>query len=310
MLAWTERGSGPPLLFLHGQPGTGASWDPVVDLLDSEFRTLAPDRIGYGSSGGEAVGLAANAELMAEFLQERQARPATVVAHSWAGGAAVLLAHRHPSLVQSLVLVGAACTPDSVGVLDRWLTLPLLGDALTVTGLAGVGTVLPGIRRFVLPLVPPAVRERVAVALPDRSVMTGARGAFGRQRRSFMVEQQALVDELPDVTEVLGSLDLPVAVVCGEWDMVVPPRAAASLAGAVPGAQLTVVPRAGHFLARDDPGALARVIRDTAASVPSVPEPLVPSEPSEPPVSSALPESAAEPEPAAEPSASSSPPPS
>ncbi len=264
MLAWIERGSGPPLLFLHGQPGTGASWDPVTARLESEFRVLAPDRIGYGSSPGEAVGLAANAEVMAEFLREREAVPATVVAHSWSGGVAVLLASRYPGLIESLVLVGAACTPDSIGTLDRWLTLPVLGEALTVTGLAGIGSILPGVRRLVLPLVPTGVRDRVAAALPDRSVMAGARGALGRHRRSFMIEQQALVDELPAVTDALGSLRLPVAVVCGEWDLVVPPRAAASLASAVPGARLTVVPRAGHFVARDDPGVLAAVIRDTA----------------------------------------------
>jgi pimeloyl-ACP methyl ester carboxylesterase len=98
--------------------------------------------------------------------------------------------------------------------------------------------------------------------------MTGARGALGRHKRSFMIEQQALVDELPVVTAALGSLDLPVAVVCGEWDLVVSPRAAASLASAVPGASLTIVPRAGHFVARDDPGTLAGVIRDIAGPVP------------------------------------------
>ncbi len=75
-----------------------------------------------------------NAELMAEFIVARGAAPATVVAHSWSGGVAVLLADRHRSLVRSLVLVGAACTPDSLNALDRWLTYPGLGDVLTVAG--------------------------------------------------------------------------------------------------------------------------------------------------------------------------------
>lgn len=264
MLAWIERGTGPPILFLHGQPGTGAAWEPVIDRLASEFRSLAPDRIGYGRTPGEAVGLAANAELMAEFLEARGAAPATVVAHSWSGGAAVLLARGHPTLVDSLVLVGAACTGDSVGLLDRWLTWPVLGEALTVTGLAGIGSILPGVRRAVLPLAPAGVRDRVAAALPDETVLAGARGALGRAKRSFMIEQQALTDELPAVEASLGALDLPVAVVCGEWDLVVSPRAAVTLAGSIAGARLTVVPRAGHFVARDDPRALADVIRDTA----------------------------------------------
>ena len=54
------------------------------------------------------------------------------------------------------------------------------------------------------------------------------------------------------------------SVVSGEWDIVVPPRASESLARAVPGAELTYLPRAGHFAARDDPLGLAEVIRRTA----------------------------------------------
>lgn len=262
MLASIELGSGSPVLLLHGQPGTGVSWGPLMARLDQEFRLLAPDRTGYGSSPGEAVGLAATAEQMAEFLAERHAVPATVVAHSWSGGVAVLLASRHPAMVKSLVLVGAACTPDSVNALDRWLTLPMVGDVLTVAGLAGIGSILPWVRGLVLPVAPAGLRDRVAAALPDRDIMRGARGALGRNKRSFMIEQQALVDELPTVTAVLGSLDLPVAVVCGQWDIVVPTRAAATLARAVPGARLIVVPRAGHFVAHDDPDTLADVIRD------------------------------------------------
>ncbi len=264
MLASIDRGTGPPVLLLHGQPGTGSSWEPLIDRLAGQFRVLAPDRAGYGASPEEAVGLAANAELAAGFLADRRAAPATVVAHSWAGGAAVLLASRHPDLVQSLVLVGAACTPDSVAALDRWLTAPVLGDVLSVMGLASLSWVLPPLRRGVLPLLPGAGRARVAAILPDRGVMGGARGALGRPLRSFMVEQRALLDELPVVERALGSLRLPVAVVCGEWDLVVPPRAAVSLARAVPGATLTVVPRSGHFVARDDPGVLAGVVRDLA----------------------------------------------
>ena len=50
---------------------------------------LAPDRIGYGVTSGEAQGLAANADLVAELVHDRDLGLATLVAHSWAGGVAV-----------------------------------------------------------------------------------------------------------------------------------------------------------------------------------------------------------------------------
>jgi pimeloyl-ACP methyl ester carboxylesterase len=263
MLATIERGSGAPVVLLHGQPGSGSSWAPVTTLLESDFRVLAPDRVGYGATLGEARGQAANADSVADFIRSREASPATVVAHSWAGGVAVLLADRYPALVKSLVLVAAACTPDSLNALDRWLNLPVVGDVLTVVGLLGIGEVLPRVRRLTR-FVPARYAEQLAVAFPDQGVLGGERGALGRHRRTFMIEQRAIVDEMPSVTAALGRLALPVNVVQGQWDLVVPPGAGASLARAIPGAELTMVPRAGHFVVRDDPCSLVEVIRRSA----------------------------------------------
>ncbi len=274
-LATSDRGHGRAVVLLHGQPGTGASWDPVTRLLDTEFRVLALDRPGYGATPGEAEGLAANAASVAGLIGGRGAAPATVVAHSWAGGVAVLLAARHPTLVRNLVLVGAACTPDSVNALDRWLTVPVIGDALTVAGLAGIGGVLPRLRPLARYL-PERSRSWLETALPDHEVTGDGLGALGRHRRTFMIEQRALLDELPLVTAALGTLSVPVAVVSGGRDLVVPPQAASTLASAVPGSELTLIPAAGHFLARDDPHALAAVIRRSVLAAPEPPGPGAP----------------------------------
>jgi pimeloyl-ACP methyl ester carboxylesterase len=96
--------------------------------------------------------------------------------------------------------------------------------------------------------------------------MGGQHGARGRNKRTFMIEQRAITDEMPTITALLGRLALPVAVVSGDWDLVVPTRAAVSLARAIPGAELTLVARAGHFVARDQPDVLADVVRRYARS--------------------------------------------
>jgi len=259
VLATIDRGRGPTVLLLHGQPGTGASWDPVTELLADRFRVLAPDRIGYGATSGEARGLSANAELAAHLLDLLDAGPATVVAHSWSGGAAVLLADRRPDLVHGLVLVGAACTPDSLDVTDRALALPVVGDALAVAGLLALGEVLPKVRRLA-PRLPERYRAQFRSALPDQGVLGGERGALGRHRRTFVAEQRALLDELSDVGDALGRLSVPTTVVMGEWDLVVRPSTAHTLARAVAGAELVELPGAGHFVARDTPVALADIV--------------------------------------------------
>jgi pimeloyl-ACP methyl ester carboxylesterase len=258
-LAAIDRGVGPTVLLLHGQPGSGSSWHPVIERLAGHFRVLAPDRPGYGATAAEARGIADNAELIAALLEVTGAGPATVVGHSWAGGVGVLLADRYPDLVHSLVLVGAACTPESIDGVDHLLALPIVGEALTVAGLVVLGEVLPKVRRL-SPRIPEAYRDRFLATLPDQGVLGGERGALGRHRRTFLTEQRALIDELPGVHAALARIRVPTAVVVGSWDLVVRPDAGRTLARLVVGAELVEIPRAGHFVARDSPDALAEIV--------------------------------------------------
>jgi pimeloyl-ACP methyl ester carboxylesterase len=263
-LAVIDRGEGPTVVLLHGQPGSGSSWRPVLDRLAVDHRVLAPDRPGYAATPGEATGLAGNADAVAELLLARSPGKATIVAHSWSGGVAVLLADRYPDLVSGLVLVGAACTPDSLNALDRLLTVPGVADVLTVAGLIGIGWLFPRLRPLAFH-APRNTRDWLAASLPDLGVTGDEHGVRGRSRRTFLIEQRSLVDDLPTVATLLGTVSVPVEVATGAWDLVVPPKASATLARAVPGAALTVIPRAGHFVARDDPDALVGVVRRAVA---------------------------------------------
>ena len=52
MLYFTERGSGPPLLLVHGLMITGEMFDPVIDELATRHRVIVPDLRGHGRSRG------------------------------------------------------------------------------------------------------------------------------------------------------------------------------------------------------------------------------------------------------------------
>ncbi len=259
---------------------------PVVDRMGPGHRLLAPDRPGYGHSGLGAMGMEENADWAADLLRSSGAVPATVVGHSWSGGVALLMAYRHPDLVRALVLVGAVGTLDSVNALDRALVLPVIGDVLAVAGLVGIGTVLPRARRVVgrtaAPSSPAAgtgtvegapvpgvgarlarAKDYLATSLPDEGMPGGLSASWGRDRRTFLTEQRALLDELPTVDRILGDIVVPTTVLAGAWDLVVPPSAARSLHAAIPGAQLVVLPGVGHFVARDAPDAVVAAIAGT-----------------------------------------------
>lgn len=259
-LSVTDQGSGPGVLAVHGQPGEAGDFDAVAPLLVDDHRLLVPDRPGYGRSVGEAVGMADNADLLADLLVEKRAGPATIVGHSYGGGIAILMAARRPEVVSGLVLVGSVGRADSINVVDHVLALPWAGEALTAAGLLAFGRVLPRLRGLASH-VPGQRLAWLEASLPDRRFVESASHSGRRIWRSFIVEQRALVREIGDVEAALSAVRVPTVVISGTWDVVVPASVAASVAAAVSGAELVSVARTGHFIPRDAPQTVAAAVR-------------------------------------------------
>jgi pimeloyl-ACP methyl ester carboxylesterase len=254
----SDEGTGPAVLFVHGQPGLGSDFDAVAALLEADHRLIAPDRPGYGASQGPPLSMAENARVLADLLEERRAVPATVVGHSYGGGIAILLAAARPELVSGLVLAGSVGSEESLSGVDRVLATPVIGDALSAATLFTFGLIVPkamGVARFAVGRV-----ARLRAALPDSSYLAGA-GAGRAVWRTFVFEQRALMSEIQQVESSLELLGAPTAVMSGEWDFVVPPVVARSIAAQVKGATLVTVPQVGHFLPRDAPAAMAGAVR-------------------------------------------------
>jgi pimeloyl-ACP methyl ester carboxylesterase len=103
----------------------------------------------------------------------------------------------------------------------------------------------------------------MAANLPDGSyakVATRGAGVW----KSVVAEQRALFAEIGDVERALPELRLPVEVVTGTRDIIVPPVVAASTAADVRGAELWLVAGTGHFLTRDAPRVLSQAVRRAA----------------------------------------------
>lgn len=238
-LAVTDVGTGPPVLLVHGQPGSRADWLQLVPLLALDHRVLAVDRPGYGESGGQALGLLDNAELLGALLEERSATGATVVGHSLGAGIALAMAERSLG-PGALVLIGAAGVDGTVGALDRVLALPLL----STIGISGV--------------------RRAVAALGDRASGPVARAIDGwgsTAGRAFTREQRALLRERTVLEDALESISVPTTVVVGSRDRVVRPEAQRALAGRIVGARLVELHGAGHLIPHRRPERLAEIVR-------------------------------------------------
>ena len=220
---------------------------------------IAPDRPGYGRSGGAAAGFRGNAEAVVALLDRLDVESAVVVGHSWATGVALAMAIGFPRRVRALVLAAPVAPGLAPGAVDRLLAHPLLGPPAVRLGfgLAGAGLAIPPLRRLAHAAVPALSSGQIAT--------TAARWRSDSVWRSFYAEQHALVTELPTLAPQLGSVSQPTTVLYGTRDRISPPAHARSLARALPHVQVTAAPNAGHMLPQQRPDLVAEaIVRATA----------------------------------------------
>ncbi len=101
----TERpGLEPAVVFIHGLPGSIRDWDLVRPLL-ADRHLVALDRPGFADTGGSAMTMREQADVIADGLRALSLSGALLVGHSYGGTVALTVARRHPELVGGLVLV-------------------------------------------------------------------------------------------------------------------------------------------------------------------------------------------------------------
>lgn len=238
-------GSGPPVLFLHGWGlGSRTYKRPLRRLTARGTQVFAPAMPGFGGSGplaGADVQIEDYADWAASFLDAVGVEePALVIGHSFGGGVATALAHRHPSRVRYLVLLNAVGGATWDGRRGRSLSERPLTD--WVAGFSREFAVLEGV-------------ETLGAAARDvlTNVMTNP---FVLAHAGELARDADLTAELAE----LRTRGLPVLALTSERDEVIPAEAFGTLVEAV-GAEGRVV-RGNHMWVLADPDHFDDVLRN------------------------------------------------
>jgi pimeloyl-ACP methyl ester carboxylesterase/uncharacterized membrane protein YbhN (UPF0104 family) len=251
------------LVLLHGQPGTAADWQAVLARLPAQLHAVAIDRPGYGASRLPAAGFTANAQAILNDLDERGVDSAVLVAHSWAGGAALQAASLAPDRVEAVILL-AGVGPGSVSIVDWLLAAPVIGPLAAQIAWRWTPWIARArlawlSRREGRPLYP---GEHLAL-----QVWGQQDGSAQPLWRAFLTEQRALLSELAELEAALPSIGVPVLLLADPADQLVPIMTAHRLASELPDARLRLVADAGHHLPRRAPGAVAEAIAGFLAAI-------------------------------------------
>ncbi len=114
-LNYETAGDGTPVLLLHGWGGCAQSFLPVLDYLKKEFKVVAPDLPGFGASSEppQPWSVSEYTSLVTKFIADTGIGPCHIIAHSFGGRIAILLAAQNPELVKKIILC------DSAGILPK-----------------------------------------------------------------------------------------------------------------------------------------------------------------------------------------------
>ncbi|WP_309093807.1 alpha/beta fold hydrolase [Streptomyces sp.] len=254
-LAYTRRGSGEPLLLLHGIGHHRQVWDPVLPALAAERDVIAVDLPGCGESPALPDGMAHDLPTMS----------------------AVLVA-----LCAALEIERPHVAGNSLGGL---LALDLGRARLvrSVTALSPAGfwndaerryafTVLSAMRRIARRIPPPVV-ERLARPAIGRTLLTSTIYARpGRRSPEAVVAETLALARAQGFSETLRSgrtvqftddiVGTPVTVAWGNRDRLLIPRQGVRAKSVIPKARLVRLPGCGHVPMNDDPALVARVVLD------------------------------------------------
>lgn len=262
-----ERGSGRPLVLLHGVTLRADVWAPQLHQLADRFRVIAVDLRGHGSSaaGSAGYGIGRLADDLALVLDALDLHDAVVVGHSMGGMTLMQFCGAHPDVLAARVAGLVFVATRAHRVLPPYVAT----GARVVLG-RGQRVVAQG-----RPLPARAqVNDRAARLAFGDHPSPKAVHLVGEMGRSMAPE--ALVPSLAglldhDARDALRSTGTPSVVVVGTRDVLTPVPSARHLAALLPQSELVILPRAGHQVMQERPDELAELLDRFCARLPPLP---------------------------------------
>jgi 3-oxoadipate enol-lactonase len=236
------------LLLIHAFPLDASMWEPQITALEGEVDPVAPHLPGFGGTApvGEILTMDAAADHCAAELDRAGIDRAVVCGLSMGGYVAFSMWRRHRDRIAGLLLANTRAEPDDEAGKDR--------------------------RRAVAEKARAEGSEAIAAAPPpllaadaDESMWNRIRTMIGRQSGEAIAAASLGMADRPDSRPVLPEIDVPTTVVASEGDQLIPADVTATIAEAVPGAELVRLQGAGHLSNLEHAEGFNRALRDLLA---------------------------------------------
>jgi pimeloyl-ACP methyl ester carboxylesterase len=264
-LHYIERGTGEPLVLLHGNGSMIQDFDSsgLIDFAARDHRVIVFDRPGFGHSNRPRNVIwtpDAQAELINGALQRLGVTKAIVLGHSWGASVAVALALKDPELVQGLVLASGYYYPTvrpDVAVMS-FPAIPLVGDVMAYS-------IAPIVSRLIWPMMmrkifgPNSIPEKF-IGFPKEMAVRPS------QIRASAAESGLMIPDAFYFQDSYAKLKMPVSIIAGEDDRLIDiDNQSARLHGDIAQSTFRRIPANGHMIQQTATRAVMAAIEDVAA---------------------------------------------
>lgn len=270
------QANGPPLLLIHGFSASLHTWEPWVQRLGDEYRIITIDLPGHGltrAPAGYQASIEAFRDEVYQFTRAQDLTRFALAGSSMGGNVAWEYALAHPDQVDALILVGASGWPENRAGLDqdppifKLLRNPVLGPLLR--DLDNTQLARGGLQASFYD--PAFVDDAMVNRYVHMARAPGHRDILLQITLGFRARQYA-------TAERLAALHMPVLVLHGDTDRLVPTEHGQQFHDAIAGSQLIVFEQTGHIPQEERADESASAVRDflhsalEGAALPALPE--------------------------------------
>jgi pimeloyl-ACP methyl ester carboxylesterase len=258
-LHFEEHGSGAPLLLVHGFGASTFSWRHLVPELAKRHRVLLVDLRGFGESPkpeDDRYSIHEQVRLVIAFIRDHDLRGLILGGHSFGGGVALLttlaLLDDERYCPKRLILV------DNVAYRQR---LPIFMKLLRMRLIGPLGTLLPPKMQVRFVMEAAYHDDRL---IPSEAVTAYSKALRTRGGRHALLQtaRHMIPPDIDDLALRYGEIRLPVLILWGAHDEIVPIEVGRRLHEAIPGSSFVVVENCGHIPHEECPPVALRAVLD------------------------------------------------
>ncbi len=231
------------LVLIHGSNASLHTWEPWVERLGKDYRIISIDLPGHGLTGVNPAGTYDNASYVGvvdQLITKLGVGQAVIGGNSMGGGVSWMYALAHPEKTEALLLVDAGgqpqAKPDELPIGFRLMRMPIIKEAARL--IAPRSIFESSIQNTM------SIQSKIDDDLIDRYWELNR---YPGNREATMKRFSSPGSMKSGTKEQLATIKVPVMIMWGEEDKLIPVSSARWFAEAIPGAKLVVYPGVGHI---------------------------------------------------------------